>query len=51
VLRGCEVYTGLDRTSIYLVFGGLASLLLNAHSRDYKWAREGRRAPKSLLCG
>jgi hypothetical protein len=44
VLSGHKIYTGLGRMSLLssLVARATSTLLLNAHSRGYKWAKEGR---------
>jgi hypothetical protein len=51
VLSGRKIYTSSDRMSLHLVFSAAHAtdtLLLNARSRGYKRAREGR-VPKSLV--
>jgi hypothetical protein len=53
VHSGRKIYTGSSRTSLLAVIGGLlpASLMIKTHSSDYKWAREGGEAPRSLFWG
>jgi hypothetical protein len=53
VHSGRKIYTGSSRTSLLAVISGLlpAPLMIKTHSNDYKWAREGGEAPKSLFWG
>jgi hypothetical protein len=48
-----HVLVGLGSSVCLIFIMGTAQtpLLLNTRSRGYKWAREGRRALKSLMCG
>lgn len=58
MLGGRTIFTGLDRTSVYPVFGGsrISILLLKARSRGYKGTRElvvgdtRRRERQELTC-
>lgn len=53
VLSGREVYTGRQNVPTFILRWLVlpTQLLLNAQSRGYKQATEGRRASKSLMCG